>query len=1154
MAEKFVHLHVHSDYSLLSGACRIDKLVELARKMAMPALALTDNANLFGAVQFHDKALQQGIKPIIGCEVYVAAGRANEDARKEPRHLVLLVENDEGYRNLIKLVSQSHLNAVRDQPRIDKEMLAAHSRGLIALSGCLKGVVAWHLAAGEFEAGAREAFEYHEIMGPGNFFLELEDHGLEMQRQVNRQLLEIARKGAIPYLATNDCHYLTEEDAEAHDILLCIQSGRSINEKDRPRLEDRQHYFKSAAEMARAFADLPEALARTLDVAERCSFRFERSGLHLPSYQVPEGYSLESYFKEVVRSSWAERRASLEEQAARGLLRHPLSAYEERLEYEMDLIARLGFAGYFLVVWDFIRFARSRRIPVGPGRGSVVGSLAAYALRITDLDPLAYNLFFERFLNPERIAPPDIDIDFCMRRRAEVINYVGEKYGRSSVCQIITFGTMAARGVIRDVGRALGLPYAEVDRIAKLVPNELNTTLDKALEREPQLGQLMRSKPEVAKLIEIARKLEGFARHASIHAAGVVIAPQPLIELIPLYRSGKDEIVTQFGMNDLERLGLLKMDFLGLATLTLLDDALKLIKADLGIELDLAALPLDDQKTYRLFAEGRTDGIFQFESSGMKDVMRSLRPDKFEDLIAMNALYRPGPMAMIDEYIKRKHGQTETRYDPPQLKEILEQTYGIMVYQEQLMEIAKKLAGFSLGEADIMRKAMGKKKPEVMKALRDKFIKGALVRGVRERQAARLFDQMERFAGYAFNRSHSAAYALLAYQTAYLKANYTLQFMAALLTIEAGNTDKIVKYINECKELGIKVMPPDINESEVSFTTAATSQGRALRFGLAAIKNVGEAAVASILEARKRLGRFRSLQEFCENIDLRLVNRRVIESLIKAGAMDSLGESRAALYAAVPHAMELAQRAQRTRELGQNGLFGHQAAAPAPARRGPVRVEEWSEEQRLSYEKETLGFYITGHPLQRFAQELAALAPDSTDRLREEKVERDAMVAGTIVGVKKIRTKKGDTMAVFTLEDLSGTIETVVFPGVYEKCNNILRPEAAVLVRGRCALEAENVPRLLASEIEPLEGVRERRARLLRVKLQARQVTPSTAARLYDLFEQHRGQCQVELELEQPPEVRVKIQVNGMLRVRPSRELIDQVEALCGRGSVEVKI
>jgi DNA polymerase-3 subunit alpha len=1144
----FVHLHNHSDFSLLDGASKVEQLVETAISMNMPALAITDHGNLFGAIQFYTAARKKGLKPIIGCEIYVAKESRHKKAGggDQSNHLILLAEDQAGYQNLSKLVSYGYLEGFYYKPRVDKELLAQYSKGLIALSACLKGAVSQHLLMEQPGLALEEAVGLREIFGQDGFYLELQDHGLPTQQRVNAGILELSKKTGIPLVCTNDTHYLLKDDSVAHDVLLCIGTGKTVQDTDRLRYASDQYYFKSGEEMHQLWRDVPQALQNTLRIAERCNLKFDTSAFHLPPFPVPTSESHDSYFEKVVHEGFAYRRKHLEPLAREGALKNPLKAYEERLDFEIAMIKKMKFSSYFLIVWDLIKYARDKGIPVGPGRGSVVGSLVAYSLRITDIDPLQYDLFFERFLNPERIAPPDIDMDFCMNRRGEVIDYVAEKYGRDSVCQIITFGTMAAKGVIRDVGRSLNIPYAEVDRIAKLIPNELNATIEKALEQEPRLSEEMK-KPQIANLIEIARRLEGLSRHASTHAAGVVIAPKPLTELIPLAKSNKEELTTQYGMKDLEAIGLLKMDFLALTTLTVLDHAVKRIREDHEVELDLSAIPLNDPQVYALFSEGKTNGIFQFESGGMKAELRRLKPARFEDLIALNALYRPGPMDMIADFIRRKHGLVNVQYLHPVLEEILKETYGVIVYQEQVMQIASKMGGFSLGEADILRKAMGKKMASVMTSMRDKFLAGARAKKIPDKIAVQVFDLMEQFAQYGFNKSHSTAYALLAYQTAYLKVHFPVQFMAALLSSEIGDTDKVVMYIAECKDMGIPVLPPDINESELPFHPV----GNKIRFGMLAIRNVGAGAIQAILEYRRENGRFRSLFRFCEAVDSRAVNKRVLESLIKSGALDSLGWKRSWLLALADAAIEQGQRAQRDRTSGQKGLFSGlmgPATMPDPE---PPDIPEWPQEQLLAYEKETLGYYVSGHPLERFSEELARFSKKTIAELISEAAGVDCRVAGIVTESRIRRTKKGELMAVFTLEDLTGAVEAVVFPSAYAKYASSLETDTPVFVTGRFEVD-ENASKIICSEIQPLAGIAERNAKVLRIRAALPNLRPDAAGELARLFGQNRGETGVEVELYHPNEFRVTIHSSDFVKVKSSPELIRRIEEICGVGSVQV--
>ena len=1146
---EFVHLHLHSHFSLLDGANKIDTLARRAAELKMPAIALTDHGNLFGAVQFHDIMHEHGVKPIIGCEVYVARkGRKDRTGRSDQsNHLVLLASSDEGYRNLVKLVSLGFLEGFYYRPRIDRELLDQHAKGLVALSACLKGSVASNLSQDRYGEARKEAADLSEILGPDNFYLELQDHGIEDQKKVNTEMVRLARELNLPLVATNDCHYLSQEDAFAHDVLLCIQTGKTVQDQDRLRYRSDQFFFKTASEMESLFGHLPETLSNTLQIAEQCTFRLGKTKSIFPEFQIPTGYTLDTYLEKVTREGFNGRRHHLQKREQEGKLRRPLEEYQVRLEQELKMIQQMKFSGYFLIVWDFIRYAREQGIPVGPGRGSAAGSLVSYALQITDLDPLQYDLLFERFLNPARITPPDIDIDFCMLRRNEVIDYVTRKYGRDNVSQIITFGTMAARAAIRDVGRGLNIPYAEVDRLARLVPQTLDTTLEKATQKVGDLQRLAQSDPRYQQLLATAQKLEGFARHASTHAAGVVIAPQPLIELIPLYKSNKDEITTQYAMGDLERLGLLKMDFLALTTLTVIDQTLSQIRSQLGTELELGQIDLDDERTYQLFCEGKTTGIFQFESSGMREILRRLRPSRFEDLIALNALYRPGPIqgGMIDNFIARRHGEVRIQYEVPALEEMLKETYGVIVYQEQVMQIASTLAGFSLGEADLLRRAMGKKKRRVMSAQKKKFLDGCKSRGIESKKAARIFELMEQFAGYGFNKSHSTAYALLAYQTAYLKTHYPVQFMAAMLTSEVSNTDKIVQYLAEAKEMGIQVNPPDINASELHFLAS----GNHIKFGLAAIRNVGESAIRAILSCRRDLEVFRSFPEFCEKVDLRSVNKRVLEALVKAGTFDSLGYTRKSLADMLDVLIERAQKAQRDRESGQRGLFS-QVDDSFAAKEEIPNMGEWPDRVKWAHEKETLGCYVTGHPLKEYVSEVKNFTSLSTADIGEETSGRDVKLGGMITSLRRLRTRKGDPMAIFHLQDLVGAIEVLVWPNTYERCHTLLDSEAPVLVTGRCEADERGPARLLCSEMVSFDSLWEGSIHSARINIPIPTLSPDKLAKLQGVLNRYPGRCPLQFRLVRPKHYRIQLIPHNDICVNPAPSFVQEIEKLFGENSV----
>ena len=1159
MAE-FVHLHLHSDYSLLDGACDVEKLVQRVKKLSMPAVAMTDHGNIFGAVHFVNAAHKAGVKPIVGCELYICKKDDHNIERTPPEgdtynHLLVLAENEEGYRNLVKITSEASLHGFYYKPRVSKKFLAEHSRGLIGLSGCLKGEVAERLTEGNYDAARGAAGFYSELFGKENFFLEIQDQGLEMEHRIQPGLFQLEKDLGLPLVATNDSHYLCEDDADAQDVMLCIQTGKSVQDTNRMKFQGNQFFVKNGDEMLRVFKDSPEVVARTLAIAERCNLRLEKVPSPFPHFDVPDGFTLDSYFEHITQQGFARRMEVLRPLAGAGRLKHSLADYEQRLSRELAIIQQMKFSGYFLIVWDFIRHAKERGIPVGPGRGSAAGALVAFSLGITDIDPLQHELLFERFLNPERISMPDIDIDFCMNRRGEVIDYVTNKYGRENVAQIITFGTMAAKAAIKDVGRAMDMPYADVDRIAKMVPATLNIKLDDALKESAGLTEAYEKDKQVRDLFDTARKLEGLVRNSGVHAAGVVISPRPLIELVPLHKTKNDEIVTAFDMVAIEKMGLLKMDFLGLTTLTILDDTLKLI-AQKGQPVRLDDIPLEDEETYqKVFHRGLTSGVFQFESHGMRDVLRRYQPSSIEDLTALNALYRPGPIqgGMIDDFIERKHGRRRIEYELPELKEILQETLGVIVYQEQVMQVANRLAGYSLGEADLLRRAMGKKDAEEMAKQRERFVLGATQRGYPPRKIEKIFDLMREFAGYGFNKSHSAAYALLAYHTAYLKTHHPLEFMAALLTSVTGSTDDVVKYINECREMGIAVEPPDINISDANFTPHA----EAIRFGLAAVKNVGGNAIESIVAARKKLGReFRSLYEFCEEVDLRLLNKRVLESLIKSGAMDCFGR-RAQVMQGLDKAIERAQKTQRDAESGQHGLFG--VFADESADRGNdtlPNVPDWDEQTRLAAEKEILGFYITGHPLEKYKEKLAELNALSTEDIAAMKKstakDENITTAGLISGLRVAKSKRsGELWAQAALEDMFGKVELLVFPEAYKKLAEKVKLEVPVLVRGGLRIEEGASPKVTANEIIPLDEARVPLPKAIRIRIPLRNAEDRTVDELHALFRDRQGEAKVLFDLEREGDFMVVMEAEGY-NVMPDRNFMVRVEELCGRGSVRV--
>ncbi|HEV2281926.1 MAG TPA: DNA polymerase III subunit alpha [bacterium] len=1068
MPGEFVHCHLHTEYSLLDGESRIDPLMQRAASLGMRAISLTDHGAMYGAIEFYEGARAHGIKPIVGVEAYVAArGMTDRDPKLDASafHLVLLARNDEGYRNLLKLTTAAHLDGFYYKPRIDRALLARHSAGLIGLSACLQGEIPRAILR-EDPAAAREiAGAYRDIFGPGHFYLELQNHGIAEQQTLTRGLAVLAKDAGLPLVATNDVHYVTRDEADAQDALMCIQMGIDLAQKDKPRMGDvPEFYLKSADEMAARFAEFPEALRSTLAIAEMCDLEIETGTTRLPHFPLPEGETADTYLRKLC------------EAGLRRIYGDLTPALAERLAYELGVIAKTGYAAYFLIVQDFVNFARGRGIYTTV-RGSAAGSLVLYACGVTDVDPIAYRLPFDRFLNLERYTMPDIDVDFMDSRRDEVIKYVVDKYGADRVAQIITFGTLGARAAIRDLGRVMGLPYGDVDRIAKLVPGA-NVTLQDALAAEPELRAAADGSSQIRQLMDMAQKLEGVARHASTHAAGVIISRDPLTDHVPLQRATKgDLLMTQYDMNSVARLGLLKIDFLGLTNLTILDAAIRLIRGTRGVEIDLQRLPLDDKPTYALLASGETTGIFQLEGRGMTRYLRELRPDRIEDVMAMVALFRPGPMANIPAYIRRKHGQEKVTYLHPRLEPVLKETYGVMVYQEDIMTVAQAIAGYTLAEADVLCYAIRKKIKDRLLAQREKFVAGARANGVDARTVEQIFEQFEPFARYGFNRAHAACYGLIAYYTAYLKSHYAAEYMTALLSSDVGNMDKVAQAVAECARMDLQVLPPDVNESAASFTT----DGKVIRFGLTAVRNVGVGAIDVVIAAREAGvdvkvagesaarrsagGPFASLADFCGRVDTRLVNQRVIASLIKAGAFDRLG-SRAEMLQTLDAVLERAQRSQRARNEAQTGLFGdlapeQPAAGPSD---GETAVQEFTKEELLTMEREMLGLYISDHPLRRWAPVLAARATATIAQLADLPDRREVTIGGLIGTVKRSMTRSGSTMAFVTLEDLSGSIEVLVFPRAYEQHGLSLKRDAVVLLRGRLDVEEQSV-KLLCDEV-----------------------------------------------------------------------------------------
>jgi DNA polymerase-3 subunit alpha len=1163
MPRPFAHLHLHTQYSLLDGAIKHKALFERANSIGMPAVAMTDHGNLFGAVEFYENAKKSGVKPILGCEVYVASGSRHDKEKRERdesgfdaiNHLLLLAMNETGYRNLMYLVSMGYLEGFYYKPRIDLDLLRQRSEGLIATSGCLSSMISRAILDRDATRAWRLVEEFSAIF-PGRFYLEMQRHGIPAQDEVNAELIKMASDLCLPLVATNDAHYLESCDHDPHDVLLCIGTAANFDDSKRFRFDGQGFYVKDGDEMRALFADHPSAVDATLEIAERCDVEIEMGNYHLPEFQVPLGRTREQVMEE---QAWVGLRARL------GLdpdepLPGKYAPYGERMKHELAVIQSMGFAGYFLIVSDFIGYARRNGIPVGPGRGSSAGSLVAYGLGITGVDPIEYDIIFERFLNPERVSMPDIDVDFCMRGRDQVIRYVAEKYDGTPtpkpeemrVAQIVTFGTLQAKAAIRDVGRVLGMAYGDVDRIAKLVPDTLGIKLEDALAQSPELRTRIEADGQVKRLFETARKLEGLTRHASKHAAGVVIGNRPLAELVPLYRDAKSgDIMTQYDMRCVEKVGLIKFDFLGLKTLTVIADAEKLIRADLP-DFSIETAPLDDETTYDLLCRGDTEGVFQVESSGMTDLVIKLKPRTFKEIIPLVALYRPGPLGsgMVDDYVNRKNGVTKVEYLLPELQEITAETLGVIVYQDQVLQIANKLAGYSLGEADLLRRAMGKKKPEEMAKQRDRFVSGATERGIDKNDAARVFDLVAEFAEYGFAKSHSAAYALITYQTAYLKANHPRQYLAALLTIEAGNHDKLTRYIAHAREKGIDIKQPDVNESARDFAVA----GEAIRFGLAGIKNVGAGAIESILDVRSEGGAFRSLFDFCQRVDARRVNRRVVESLVKGGAFDSLHANRAAVWGALDAALEQGAASQRDREIGQESLFGGLGeSGPAAVDPKLPDVAPWTDRERLQYEKELLGFYVTGHPLGVVAPLLARFT-DVRSTATEGREGRDVRAGGLLTQLRETRTRKGDAMGFGTLEDLEGAFDLVIFSEPYARLRGVLKaamepgpgqPPVPLVITGK--LEAGDPPKLLVRDALPLADAEQKLATRLRVDVIETEASRDRMLALRQALASHPGDCPVLLHLRIPGESETVIALPDARAVAPSDAVVRAIDELFGR-------
>jgi DNA polymerase-3 subunit alpha len=1107
--KEFVHLHLHTQFSLLDGAIRFDRLFDQANAYGMKACSITDHGNMYGVIDFYFTARDFGIKPIIGCEAYIAPKSRFDQTKAKGEdhayHIVLLAMNNEGYKNLLKMISSAHLEGFYYVPRIDRDLLRAHNQGLICLTACLKGEIPNQIIKGDDSSLKRTIDEYISIFGDRLYF-ELQDNGIAEQKKINETLINMSKYYNVPIVATNDCHYLKKEEAKAHELLLCIQTGKTMLDKERLSFKSEEFYFKSAEEIASAFSQYPEALSNTLKIAEMCNVDIDVGTYHFPEFKPQEGMELNDYFESMCKRGFEDKIKYIKH--AYGEFTEELAQeYKKRLFYELDVIKKTGFASYFLIVADFIRFAKTEGIPVGPGRGSAAGSLIAYCLGITNIDPIKYDLIFERFLNPERISMPDIDVDFCKKGRDRVIEYVTEKYGTDNVAQIITFGTMQSKAAVRDVGRALGMPYAEVDKIAKLITSGENG-ISKAINEEPQIKELYQTDDRVKELLENAMVLEGLARHASTHAAGIVISNKLLTEHLPLCKGKKDETVTQYHMKVIEKIGLIKIDFLGLETLTIINDTIALLK-DQGIDLDLSKIPLDDMATYDLLSSGSTSGVFQLESRGMRELLVALKPSKFDDIMPLIALYRPGPLksGMVKEFTERKHNPSLVKYETPLLKEILEDTYGVIVYQEQIMKIATVLANFSIKDADALRKAMSKKIPEQLESYREQFIKGAIANGVSPIAAKNIYEIILRFGEYGFNKSHSTAYGLISYQTAYLKAHYFVPFFAAILTSEINDTDKMIQYITECRENDVEILPPDINKSQKSFTVVNNK----IRYGLSGIKNVGDAAIDLILSVRDELGEFSSFIQFCGAVDTRKVNKKVLESLAKAGCFDGMGLRRSQILAIIQDKMDRLQKKDQRNAYLQMDMFGS-ASSPAEAFEIPD-LEELPHSQILSGEKEALGFYFSQHPLQSYEHVIKQISPYDSLKLKEMDVVDDVSIVAIVSGCKEIVTKKGDKMAYLTLEDTKGIVEAIVFPDLYSKNLFIIKGDKPLFVTGSVERSEEGPVKIKVKNIALFEDLIKNIGRTVKINIQCDIFKKEDLKKLRDILVSLNGKTSVTLEL-----------------------------------------
>ncbi|OGV57664.1 MAG: DNA polymerase III subunit alpha [Lentisphaerae bacterium RIFOXYA12_FULL_48_11] len=1150
--KQFVHLHLHSSYSLLDGACRVKDVVSTAAANNMPAVAVTDHGVMYGIIDFYKTARDAGVKPILGCEVYVTQGnlsdRKTEGTRVPVNHLVLLAKNEAGYQNLCRLVTTAHLEGFYYKPRIDKQLLAKHHDGLIGLSACLQGEVAGCLLKDDMNAAVHVSNEYIDMLGKGNFFFEVQDHGIPEQRKVNQLLKQLSATTGIPLVATNDVHYIAKKHASAHEVLLCLQTQTVMSDQNRMRLPTEEFYMKTREEMEPLFKEFPGSIDRTLEIAEMCNVELTFGKLHFPTFVVPKGINQKNYLIKLGKEG-------LEHKYGLKNFDHPTNDFEkeivQRFNYELSIIEKTGYINYYLVVWDFVHFAKSSDIPVGPGRGSGGGSLLAYSLGITSIDPIKYGLIFERFLNPERISPPDFDIDFCQARREEVIEYVKDKYGRENVAQIITFGSLGAKTVIRDVGRVLEIPYSDCDKLSKMVPEDPDMDLRKALEINPEFKKSYQSNADCKRILDYGFVLEGLYRNQGTHAAGVVIGEKPLVEIIPLSRDKEKQTVTQYSMEPLGEIGLLKMDFLGLKTLTVIKESVDLVKETAGNYIDVENLPMDDKPTYELFNRGDTVGVFQLESPGMRDLIRRVGIDRIEDLIAMIALYRPGPMNMLDDYVNRKTGKSKIEYDHPLLESVLKETYGVMLYQEEVQKAANVLAGYSLGQADILRKAMGKKKPEVMEEQREKFISGcAKTIKLNSKQAGKIFDTMAKFAGYGFNKAHSAGYAIISYQTAYLKANYPAEFMSALLSSEIGNADKLPVFANEALEMDLKILPPDINESSVRFKPLK----QAIRFGLAGIKNVGEGASEAIVAECRKNGRFTGMVNFCSRIDGQAVNKKVIESLVRSGAFDSIDTNRAKLFSAIDFAMSRAAQAARDKRSGQGNLFEMLGTdTPAALDENLPECPNWHESELLANEKDLLGIYLSGHPLTKFASLLDRYQLTTVHKLKDLEDRTPTRLGGIISQLEKKLSKDKRPWARIVIEDLDGSMEVLVFPETYEKYQARIIKDSAIMVCGDVS-KREEPPKLVAQEIYPLAEIPRHFATKLSIHLPVSTTEQQKMEKLKNMLRLHPGLTPVVICMEHATGQKVFVETASSLRVFPGEELIHKLEQEFGEKSVYVAV